>query len=160
MSAKFLLVTGSVTLKILGCLMALITCDDTFIILPEEDAEGESQLLDDDPRLVAKKFNLECTKVSYWNNIWELLSPPTIVMALYCAHHTMNGKREGWTRLRYLNNGDDSRDHDHQVGRLPVVSKTSGDDAECRVSEHAEGGDLASRIQMRKCCRGRRMFLL
>ena len=69
MSAKFLLFTGSATLKILGCLMALITCDDTFIILPEEDAEGESQLLDDDPRLVAKKFNLECTKVSYWINI-------------------------------------------------------------------------------------------
>ena len=89
-----------------------------------------------------------------------LLSPPTIVMALYCAHHTMNGKREGWARWWYLNNGDDSRDHDHQVGRLPVVSKTSGDDAECRVSEHAKGGDLASRIQMRKCCRGRRMFLL
>ena len=37
--------------------------------LPKEDAERESQLLDDDPGLVAKKFNLECTRVSYWIKI-------------------------------------------------------------------------------------------
>ena len=37
--------------------------------LPKEDAERKSQLLDDDPGLVAKKLNLECTRVSYRINI-------------------------------------------------------------------------------------------
>ena len=42
---------------------------DVIFILPKEDAERESQLLDDDPGLVAKKFNLECARVSYWIKI-------------------------------------------------------------------------------------------
>ena len=46
--------------------------------------------------------------------------------------------RESWN----LNNGNDPRDHDHQIRRFPVVSKTARDDAEGSVAEDTEGRDL------------------
>lgn len=50
-------------------------------------------------------------------------------------------ERESWN----LNNRNDPCDHDHQVGRFPVVSQTACDDAEGSVAEDSEGGDLTQR---------------
>ena len=107
--------------------------------------QGASHSRDGEEKNIFRPITL-CSQMFRLRDI-ILLSPPTIVMALYCAHHTMNGKREGWARSRYLNNGDDSRDHDFQVGRLPVVSKTSGDDAECRVSEQNTNEEMLQRTE-------------
>ena len=49
-----------------------------------------------------------------------------------------HNERESWN----LNNRNDPRDHDHQVGGLPVVSQTAGDDAEGGVAKHPESRHL------------------
>ena len=49
-----------------------------------------------------------------------------------------HNERESWN----LNNRNDPRDHDNQVRRFPVVSKTARDDAEGSVAEDSEGGNL------------------
>ena len=45
-------------------------------------------------------------------------------------------------RPRYLHDGDDAGDHDHEVGRLPVVPQAARDDAEGGVPEHAQRSHL------------------
>ena len=49
-----------------------------------------------------------------------------------------HNERESWN----LNNRNDPRDHDHEVGRFPVVSQAARNDAEGGVAEDSEGGNL------------------
>ena len=49
-------------------------------------------------------------------------------------------------RPRYLHDGDDAGDHDHEVGRLPVVPQAARDDAESGVPEHAKRSHLHNTI--------------
>ena len=58
-----------------------------------------------------------------------------------------HNERESWN----LNNRNDPRDHDHQVGRFPVVPKTARDDAEGSVAEDSEGGNLHTTMRPCSC---------
>ena len=47
-----------------------------------------------------------------------------------------------------LNNRNDARDHDHQVGRFPVVPQTSSYDTEGCIGEHSTGSNLQENISL------------
>jgi len=125
-------------------------------VKPEEDTQRQSQLLYDDPRLVAEKLNLNWRLFNFLN-LKGINNPDGEITNKKERHDLSSGFRAilvsagnsspcnilNEEKLEDdLNNRNDARDHDHQVGGLPVVSQTAGDDAEGGVAKHPEGRHL------------------
>ena len=64
------------------------------------------------------------------------------IASLLYAINCLDNEYNSWN----LDNGDDPCHHHNQVGRLPVVSKTSSNDTEGRVAKYSDGSNL------NRCC--------